>query len=60
LLPDILVDYADVMTDCERPLRPKVEVEKLVKQNGGKIFHSELAHEHMIILADKGDLIPVY
>jgi hypothetical protein len=43
------------MTQADAPVaRSKMELEALVKQNGGAIFQSETARKNMIIIADKG------
>jgi hypothetical protein len=43
------------MTQADAPVaRSRIELEALVKQNGGAIFQSETARKNMIIIADKG------
>ena len=42
------------MTDSQNPRRSKSDLEDVVKQHGGTIFHSETARRHVIIIADRG------
>jgi DNA ligase-4 len=42
------------MTGAEPPISlSKLELEKLVKENGGSIYQSEKAVKHMIVIADR-------
>jgi DNA ligase 4 len=42
------------MTGAEPPISlSKVDLEKLVKENGGSIYQSEKAVKHLIVIADR-------
>jgi hypothetical protein len=44
----------DIMTGADPPISlSKVDLEKLVKENGGSVFQSEKAAKPMIVIAEK-------